>query len=314
VTCWRILAGPESTLQYTQNARRELAIWTADRSGKMRRGDVVLLYGTKRLQEYVAVARACCDPVQNDRAQRLRKNREWWTYLQVQPLHTPLPRERIQSEDFAQIDGSGLNTPSGSRSNRVSDAAFDGFQSVLAGHDRRAADQLSKWRSGGGRYPRSLDIEELRWAEWEAPAARKQEELLLSQRIAARLVKTRGVRYLTPGDRPETSVGPVRSLEHPIQDAAGAGRVDVVLVDDRLETPTLLAIEVKLRASLAPGRNPIPQAIRYRAALELAYGAGWTVRPLIVAEHFHVAVLEDAEAKGLEHRICKRSGKLDQPV
>ena len=156
--------------------------------------------------------------------------------------------------------------------------------------------------SGRGRYPRALDLEELRWADWQRPATSSPEELRLSRQIARHLVSTKGFRYLTPADVPTSRVlrdDADLSLEHPINDLAGRGRVDIVLVDARRSVRTLLAIEVKVRASLAPARNPIPQIIRYREALTLAYGVGWRIDTLVVAEHFHDAVIEEADRKGL---------------
>lgn len=81
ITAWRILAGPESVLFYTHDRRSSVDMWTADIAGRMRHGDVALMYGTGRMQSYVAIARACCDPVENDRAQRLRRHRRPWVYL-----------------------------------------------------------------------------------------------------------------------------------------------------------------------------------------------------------------------------------------
>lgn len=293
-------------------------MWTADRSGRMQRGDVVLMYATKRLQSYVAVARVCCDPVQNDRAQRLKKNRQWWTYMQVQPLRSEIDRGAVESAPFAQDAGCGLKTPAGSRVNVVSPSARDGFAVLLLEHDPKTAKRLNKWLAARGRYPRGLDLEELRWADWTPPATSSPQELKLSRRIAEQLVKTREFRYLTAKDvavsRVARDVADL-SLEHPIRDLAGRGRVDILLIDLRRSAPTLLAIEVKIRASLAPGRNPIPQIIRYREVLTADYGAAWKIETLLVAEHFHDAVIEEASQRGLDYRVCsRRTGRLQRPV
>lgn len=279
---WRFLAGPESLIAYETDKRRSVAAWTADRSGQAARGDLVALYATGRLQRYMAIARVCCRPVENAKAHPRRRDREWWTYLQTQPLARTIPRAELESQGFAQSEGSGLKTPRGSGSNRISDAvAGEAFDFLVHG-DAGSADTLRRWRAGSGAWPKGLDVEELQWADWERPERKSPEELLLSEQIAAHLVKTGAFRYV----RPDDDVGPDRrgagnaarlSLEHPIRDDAGKGRIDVLLVDQR-RPQTLLAIEVKLRATLAPNRNPVPQIIRYRAALQQRDGDRWNIR------------------------------------
>jgi hypothetical protein len=284
----------------------------------MRRGDVALMYGTKRLQSYVAVARACCDPRQNDRAQRLKKNRQWWVYLQVQPFQSPIARADVESRGFAQGAGSGLKTPAGSRANAVSATAVDGFGELLREHDPKAAGRLDAWLSGRGRYPVELDLDELRRADWEQPTTSSPEELALSRRIAAHLARSKNFRYLTHEDVVATHVARKDvdlSFEHPIRDLIGRGRVDIVMVDLRRDAPTLLAIEVKIRASLAPSRNPIPQIVRYRDALTAKYAPAWRIETLVVAEHFHEDVIREADQKGLAYRICApNTGRLKAPL
>jgi hypothetical protein len=107
--------------------------------------------------------------------------------------------------------------------------------------------------------------DDLREADWHAPETRSPEEVELCERIATRLVKTSGYRYLTRDDGvgkasawdPRAEPGRM-SLEHRITDRTRAGRIDILLVDTRAHKPTLLAIEVKLRATPAGSRNPIP--------------------------------------------------------
>jgi len=165
------------------------------------------------------------------------------------------------------------------------------------------------WIAGRGRYPPELATEELRWAEWERPAKSTPAELLLSAQIAERLVKTKQFRYLAAADMANP-----RSLEHPIRDLAGAGRVDILLVDLRRMSPTLLGVEVKLRASLAPANNPIPQITRYHAALVDRYSPCWAVETLIVAEHFGDAVIREAAQKGIRYVYTDRSGRLKEQI
>lgn len=118
-------------------------------------------------------------------------------------------------------------------------------------------------------------------------------------------MRTGDFRRLTPED----GIGGGESLEHRVEDLAGTGRVDIVLVDVRQSSPTLVAIEVKLRA--LPSWNPVPQAQRYRACLEERDGARWRVRAVVVAEYFHDFVLDQALAADIEHRLCTRArGRL----
>jgi hypothetical protein len=189
---------------------------------------------------------------------------------------------------------------------------------LLLEHDPKAARRFGDWIAGRGRYPRTLDVEELRLADWERPTTSSPEELKLSRRIAEHLVKTKQFRYLTAEDvaipRVAREVAGL-SLEHPICDRAGRGQVDILIVDLRRSVPTLLAIEVKVRASLAPGRNPISQIIRYREALTATYGAAWKIETLVVAEHFHDAIIDEANQKGLTYRDCSRqTGRLKSPL
>jgi hypothetical protein len=302
--------------QYTLTTRSSVSIWTADRSGEMKRGDIVLMYGARCPQAYVAIARACSAPRCNDRAQRLRKNREFWVYLQVQPLQAPVPRQTVEQQGFAQMPGSGIQTPRGSRANRVSVEAIRGFSQLLHDRDDAAAARLGAWIAGRGRYPAERDVEELRWAEWERPTFRSPRELLLSRKIAERLVKSGDFRFLTPDDvqlRRRFGSNTAYSLEHPIRDMAGPGYVDILLVDLRRRPPTLLAIEVKIQASMRPGRNPIPQVIRYREALRSSLGSTWRIDALAVAEHFHHDVLDEARRASVPLRECLPSGRLKTP-
>jgi hypothetical protein len=179
---------------------------------------------------------------------------------------------------------------------------------------------LSVWMRGcrgHGRYPVELDLEELRRADWARPTISSPEELRLSRRIAAHLAKSRAFRYLTDEDvvtRHAAREVADLSLEHPIRDLIGHGRVDIVMVDLRRAAPTLLAIEVKIRASLAPHRNPIPQIIRYREALTATYASAWRIETLMVAEHFHEDVIREADDKGLAYRVCTpKTGRLKTP-
>jgi hypothetical protein len=316
-TVWRLVAGPESMVQYTESSRPSVGMWTADRGGKMERGDIVLMYGTRRLQSYVAIARVCSRPQPNNRVKRLKKDQEFWVYLQSQPLAEPLQRQAVEGQPFAQLTGSGLQTPRGSRANRIGRESLDGFRGLLQRHDETAAKRLDTWVAGRGRYPGDLDEEELRWAEWDRPTTRSPEELILSRKIAERLVKTGDFRYVTPDDialtrRFKTSAS--YSLEHPVRDLDGAGSIDILLVDLRRRSPTMLIIEVKVRASMRPGRNPIPQVIRYRAALQGALGDRWAIDALAVAEHFHDDVAEEASRASIPIRVCVPSGRLKIPV
>ena len=84
-------------------------------------------------------------------------------------------------------------------------------------------------------------------------------------------------------------------------------------MDTRADKPTLLAIEVKLRATPAGSRNPIPQVIRYRDALQRRNGADWNVRVLLVAGHFSDLVVQEAQAHNLPLSACNpATGRLLQ--
>jgi hypothetical protein len=318
--CWRFLAGPESTMQYVRDKRPSVGGWTVDRSGCAQRGDLVLLYATGQLQSCVAIARVCSESVQNYRAKgRWRKNnREWWGYLQIQPLAQPVPRATIEALPVAQRPGSGLQQPRGSRANLVSPEAAEAALQLLTQDDPRATARLRSWRKGTARWPDHLNLDDLREADWHAPETRSPEEVQLCDRIAKQLVKTRRYRYLTRDDGVgkasaiwDPRAEPARmSLEHRITDP-GPGRIDILLVDTRAHKPTLLAIEVKLRATPAGSRNPIPQIIRYRDALQQRDGADWNVQVLLVAGHFSDLVVQEAQAHDLPLSTCNpATGRL----
>lgn len=311
---WRFLAGPESTMQFVHDKRPSVGGWTVDRSGRAQPGDVVLLYGTGRLQSCVAIARVCSPAVQNYKAKgRHRKsNREWWAFLQIQPLLQAMPRATIEALPIAGQEGSGLQQPHGSRANRVAPDAAEAALALLTRNDAKAAARLLSWRTGSARWPRHLDLDDLREADWEAPDTRSPEEILLCRRIAARLVRKSRFRYLTLDDgvgrvnvawNERTDPGQM-SLEHHVSDDAGRCRIDILVVDTGAQTPTLLAIEVKLRASPAGSRNPIPQIIRYCRALEQRNGTEWRVQSLVVAEHFSELVVDQANAHGVPVSTC----------
>lgn len=89
------------------------------------------------------------------------------------------------------------------------------------------------------------------------------------------------------------------------------GCIDILLVDTRVHEPTLLAVEVKLRATPAGSRNPIPQIIRYRDALQQRNGADWKVRVLLVAGHFSDLTVDEAQAHDLPLTTCNpATGRL----
>ena len=308
-------------MQFVGDKRPSTGGWTVDRSGRAKRGDLVLLYGTGGLQSCVAIARVCSPSVQNYKAKgRWRKNkREWWSYLQIQPLAQPVPRATIEALPAAQRPGSGLQQPRGSRANRVSPEAAEAALQLLTRDDAKAATRLHAWQTGTARWPRHLDLDDLRHADWYAPETRSPEEILLCQRIAKRLVLKSGYRYLTRDDAVGTAPAswdpraePGRmSLEHRITDEAGHGRIDILLVDTRVHEPTLLAVEVKLRATPAGSRNPIPQIIRYRDALQQRNGADWNVRVLLVAGHFSDLTVAEAKAHDLPLTTCNpATGRL----
>lgn len=314
---WRFIAHPDSASAFELDRRPAVYGWTADRGGHVRRGDLVLLYGSHRMQRYVAIARVCADPVENDRAQRLMKNRSWWTYLQVQPLRHSVPRQEVEALAEAKRDRSGLKTPSGARSNRVADGIASSALDLLVAGDAKARQRLAAWRSGGGSWPEDLDTEELRYSELgEAEPAEPGREAKLTRAVAARLVRSGRFRYVDPVDRLDTRRLPghpaARSLEYPIRDEYGAGRIDVLLVEESARRPTLLVIEVKLRASLARGRDPVAQVTRYVAALSSLHGDDWDLTALVVAEFLPPDVQAKARQHGVEYRTAKSNGQLDR--
>lgn len=316
---WRYCAGPGSLLPYEIDRRANVASWTADPAGASCPGDLVLLYGTGRLQRYVAIARVCCVPTQNDKVQRLKRNRDFWIYLEVQPLARSVPRAEVESQPFAKVERSGLKTPAGGTANRVAPSAIEPVLDLLVRDDPTAARRVAEWRDGTSPLPTELDLEELRSADWSRPEVRESAEVALCKTIAEKLVKGSRFRYL----RADDGVGrvPARfeegssrlSLEHGISDEAGNGRVDIVLVDCEAARPTLVAIEVKLRASRAQNRDPTPQAVRYKAALEARDGDRWSVRPVVVAEHFGPGVTDEAESRGVAWRKCV-AGRLTKAL
>ena len=315
-TWWRFAAGPESLGYYLVDKRPSVAAWTADKGGRVRRGDLVALYATGAMQQYVAVARVCCDPVSNASARRRRADREYWTYLQVQPLKRPVHRSAIEAQAFA-VHGSGLMQPRGGRANRIAQDAIAPFTASLSSKDPKVEERIASWGLGGtGRWPRHLDAADLVWEDWAPPLREQQRELRLSRNIARRLVRG-GCRYLASED----GVGPRRatsdpaglSLEHPVAPGAWSPRIDILLVDDSQSHPTLLLIEVKVHATLATGRNPVRQAVTYRDAMQARDGKRWRIRTMIVAEHFHPEVVTQAEARGIEVRQCSSDGRLRPP-
>ncbi len=315
VTAWRLAAGPDSVEQFVGARRATVGQWTADTHGRMRRGDVVLLYGTETLQCYAAVARVASDPVENSRAQRLKKNRRWWVWLQIQPLQKVIPRHDVEVKRFAEGERSGLKRPQGASAHLVSPDAIEGFLGFLGTRDEVAARKLEEWLDGRGRYPRDIDEDELRDADWSPPQRRTPIELQLSRDIAAKLNRQKGLRYLTEQEAQFSRRGddPARfSREHPMVDHEGPGRADIVMVDERREKPTLIVIEVKIKASLAMGRNPLKVA-NYADALAKAYGRSWAVRPVIVAQHFAPSLLREAAKAKIEHRTVNSAGKLQGP-
>ena len=230
--------------------------------------------------------------------------------MQWQPLARSVPRATIESQPFAQVDRSGLKQPSGASSNRVNDAIATEAFDFLVANDPQAAKTLGSWRDGKGKWPAHLDPDALRDSDWFRPEARSSEELRLSRKIAANLVKSGRFRYLTPDDEiskraPKEYQADGLSLEHRIQDEAGFGRVDILLIDTT-QPNTLLAIEVKLRATLAPSREPVGQVIRYTNALKATHGSQWQIQPLVVAEHFDEAVIALAHEQGVQARTCTR--------
>lgn len=313
VTAWRLAAGPDSVEQFIGARRATIGAWTADRSGKIARGDVVLIYGTQKLQCYAAIARVASAPVQNDRGQRLKKNRRWWMWLQILPLANPIPRGLVERQAFAQVAGCGLMRPQGASCHRVSPDAISGFAKLMRRHDEAAAARLDEWLAGRGRYPRGLDIEELREADWSPPPRVSPEERLLSMRIAERLNRQRGLRFLREGEAvfPRRGDDPARfSLEHPMQDHIGRGFADIVMVDERGSKRALIVIETKIRATLALAQNPL-KVQGYADALKQDYGRSWAVRPVIVAEHFAASLLEEAKRQKIEHHeVDRRTGRL----
>ena len=312
---WRFSARPNSTEGLVGSGER-LAIWTTDRAGNAARGDLVLLYASHEIGEYVAIGRLATDARMNRRARRRIKDREGWAYLQIRPFRRGIPEREI-STLRAAVGGSGILTPTGHRANRVSAAAAPQVLDHLAAADLGIKGVLADWRRRRGDYPadRELDLEELEWSDLGVDERQRQEELLLSQRIAKHLTR-RGsrYRYLEPGElgdrKPRRDRGPEQySLEHHV---GGRERVDVLLVDaDALAAGQrrLLAIEVKVRASIAVGRNPVPQIEYYRGRLEELY-PGWSVETRVVARRFQDAVLEDARAAGVPHHVAQANGRL----
>jgi hypothetical protein len=126
-------------------------------------------------------------------------------------------------------------------------------------------------------------------------------------------VKTGDFRYVTPDDialARRFAASTSYSLEHPVRDLDGAGSIDILLVDLRQRSPTMLIIEVKIRASMRPGRNPIPQLIRYRVALQSTIGDTWSIDALAVAEHFHDDVVEEGNRASIPVSLCGASGRI----
>lgn len=315
VTTWRIVAGPESAGQFVSLRRATVGAWTADTGGRMRHGDVAVVYGTDPLQSYVAIARVCGDPVQNDKVHHLRKRREWWVYLQIQPLALPLRRDRVEAHPWTRPKGSGLKTPVGPRAHRVDPLAAEGLTDLIADLDQHSAERLAAWRAGRGRYPTAvLDPEELRYATWAGRQTRPQRELILRDKILTRLTKGSRYRPLTWEELGRAATKrPTPATECPIVDAFGrTGAIDIALVDNAARKPTVLIIEVKLHARLAP--NPVPQVLRYQAALA-AQMPNHTIRPAIVAGSFADPVLTQAERHGIiTRRVGESSGRLSTGI
>ena len=118
-------------MQYVRDKRPTVGGWTVDRSGRAQRGDLILLYGTGQLQSCVAIARVCSESV-----------REWWGYLQIQPLAQPVPRATSEALPVAPATWIGLQQPRGSRANLVAAVAAEAALQLLTQNDPRAAARL----------------------------------------------------------------------------------------------------------------------------------------------------------------------------
>lgn len=315
---WRLQARRESAERYVTDPPRGLVTeaWTADRAGRMRQGDVVLLYATAPIQAYVAVGRVCHEPVQNWRARRLKKNRDWWTFIELMALSAPISRSDVEDLEGAGDPGSGLGPPRQSRAYRIAHEMHDAVLALLRDRDVSAFTQLQHWLDSTPAYPPHLDVGDLEHAVWRPSEARPVEELELAKAICKRLVRTGSYRLLEEGDVSGpglTQASRLRSVEHYLGRAEGGRRIDILLRDARSSDPTLLLVEVKTHASLAPGRDPVRQVLDYRACLTRRE-PGIAIRVAVVAKTFSPGVVENAIAADVPYRVCSSSGKLNKAL
>lgn len=254
---------------------------------------MAVIYGRAPVKAFVAVARQCSAPVESREV-----DGQFFAWFQVQPLGNDVPlavaRERAGLTDWGllrNLQGSEKRIPTERRRP---------LYRLLAGGDERIVRRITGWSEGRGSYPpaRLIPTSELRWSWWERPEGDglpDDHEQWLSADIAERLVKSRRARHFADGDGLEG-----RELEHYLHLEDGAtGWADIVLVSKEHTRPTLLVVEVKKRADPVPGRNPVPQVLRYRDALRRKFPR-WRVKPAVVALEFSPAVLQLARSARVE--------------
>lgn len=297
---WRLIAGNDSTRDFTANRRPVVYGWTC--SPKSRKGDVVVLYSKDPDQSYVAVGRQATDALAS------RKGRHW-AWFQFQPLKQPFPQADVRSLASTQGPGTGLNTPAGGSFNEVPPGrSQDVFLRRLVRGDDRARARLAQWQAGRGSWP-FVDPRDLDGSFWGPPD--KQElrgERRLAEQIAEGLVKRGKARHMVPDDH--LGLG-TKHLEVRADFAQGElGRADIVLVSKQHVAPTLLVIEVKLTARPMPARyNPVIQVTDYRDAFREKIPSRWRISRWVIAEDFHASVLSQARAERVPCSTCDENGR-----
>ncbi|MEJ7893343.1 MAG: hypothetical protein WKF94_11955 [Solirubrobacteraceae bacterium] len=254
---------------------------------------MAVIYGRKPVKAFVAVARQCTDPVQSKEDPAL-----WFAWFQVQPLGRDVGLSMAQGRRGLS-DWGVLRSLQGVPK-LIPEERRSALYGLLAGRDDAVKARIAAWRGGGGRYPAPdlIPVSELRRSWWdreEVEGLPDDHERRLSEAIAERLVKSRRGRWFKDADGLSG-----RCLEHFLQLEDGRrGFADIVLVSREHSNRTLLLVEVKKRAEPMPFRNPVPQVLQYRKALEESEPR-WRVKPMVVATEYSPAVLNLARSLRIE--------------
>lgn len=278
-----------------RRVRKELAqgpltyYWTLGEKSK--RGDLVVLYGFKPMQEFGAIGVALREP------QKSRKDGRYWTEILFSRLVEPMPisdLEALRSEPLQNLarlaKGQGAHA-------RIKDApaAERLFRRLLSGSKRTGA-SVAKWKAGEIPHPGGRDLSKQRYRSKVAQFKGTDMELAYQARIEGQLIRTLRARRLT--DQDEVHLPESNHLGRHI------GYPDRVLVDRRHRN-TLLLIEVKRWAVPGETTAGVIQLLRYEKALRKR-AKGWKIRKVLIAREIDPKVVKLAKSKGIETWTFRR--------